>query len=139
MRFSPSENAFYPTELTEQYEQANSLPSDLIDVDDAIFIEFVSVPPDGKIRGVGSDGMPIWLDMPPLAHDELVAAAERKKTELRSAADAEISWRTDAVSEGMATEQEAALLTEWRKYRVLLMRIDTSAVPDIEWPTPPVE
>lgn len=25
------------------------------------------------------------------------------------------------------------------KYRVLLMRIDTSKAPDIEWPTPPVE
>ncbi|MGS4547690.1 tail fiber assembly protein [Enterobacter roggenkampii] len=27
-------------------------------------------------------------------------------------------------------------LTEWKKYRVLLMRIDTSKAPAIEWPTP---
>ncbi|EHI0558679.1 TPA: tail fiber assembly protein, partial [Escherichia coli] len=28
-------------------------------------------------------------------------------------------------------------LTQWKKYRVLLMRVDTSTAPDIEWPTPP--
>ncbi|MDZ8419580.1 tail fiber assembly protein, partial [Escherichia coli] len=27
--------------------------------------------------------------------------------------------------------------TQWKKYRVLLMRVDTSTAPDIEWPTPP--
>ncbi|MBA8060821.1 tail fiber assembly protein, partial [Citrobacter sp. RHBSTW-00104] len=31
---------------------------------------------------------------------------------------------------------ETAALSEWKKYRVLLMRVDTSK-PD--WPTPPVE
>ncbi|WP_424840312.1 tail fiber assembly protein [Serratia marcescens] len=39
----------------------------------------------------------------------------------------------------MATDVETRRLTEWKKYRVLLMRIDTSKAPDIEWPTPPVE
>ncbi|EGN1626406.1 tail fiber assembly protein, partial [Salmonella enterica] len=32
-----------------------------------------------------------------------------------------------------------AALTEWKKYRVLLMRVDTSKVPEINWPTPPGE
>ncbi|MEQ5456473.1 tail fiber assembly protein, partial [Escherichia coli] len=26
----------------------------------------------------------------------------------------------------------------WKKYRVLLNRVDTSTAPDIEWPTNPV-
>ncbi|MCV5396526.1 tail fiber assembly protein, partial [Escherichia coli] len=67
----------------------------------------------------------------------LVAIIEQKKGKLRSIADAEISWRQDAVDEGIATKEETAALTEWKKYRVLLMRVDTSTAPDIEWPTPP--
>ncbi|EPO1520873.1 tail fiber assembly protein, partial [Escherichia coli] len=37
------------------------------------------------------------------------------------------------------TEEEASLLTAWKKYRVLLNRIDTSTAPDIDWPTIPAE
>lgn len=43
----------------------------------------------------------------------------------------------DAVDVGMATDAEAALLTEWKKYRVLLNRVDVSAAPDITWPAAP--
>ncbi|TKK23458.1 hypothetical protein EcCFBP13530_04700 [Enterobacter cancerogenus] len=43
----------------------------------------------------------------------------------------------DAVDLGMATNAEAALLLERKKYRVLLNRIDTSNAPDIEWPASP--
>ncbi|HAV9103982.1 TPA: tail fiber assembly protein [Escherichia coli] len=31
------------------------------------------------------------------------------------------------------------LLAGWKKYRVLLNRVDTSTAPDIEWPTSPAE
>lgn len=61
----------------------------------------------------------------------------RKKSALRAATDAEIAWRQDAVDAGIATAEEAAALAEWKTYRVLLMRVDTSTAPGIEWPTPP--
>ena len=64
-----------------------------------------------------------------------VAAAERQKAQLRGAADSEIAWRQDAVNSGIATEEEATALDEWIKYRVLLMRVDTTKP---VWPTPPV-
>ena len=63
----------------------------------------------------------------------------RKKSALRAATDAEIAWRQDAVDAVSVAEEETAALTEWKKYRVQLMRIDTSKAPDIEWPTPPAE
>lgn len=63
-----------------------------------------------------------------------LAAAETQKAQLRAAATDEIVWRQDAVSAGMATEEEAASLAEWIKYRVLLMRVDTAKP---VWPTPP--
>lgn len=70
--------------------------------------------------------------------DDEVAAAMQKKSSLRSAADAEISWRQDAVDAGIATDNEVTELTEWKKYRVALMRIDVIKAPDIEWPALPV-
>nr|DAL32494.1 MAG TPA_asm: tail fiber assembly protein [Caudoviricetes sp.] len=65
---------------------------------------------------------------------ELYAQAEAKKTELLSAAAASIAPLQDAVDEGMATEEETAALSEWKKYRVRVMRVDTTKP---EWPTPP--
>uniref|UniRef100_UPI002253CC71 tail fiber assembly protein n=1 Tax=Escherichia coli TaxID=562 RepID=UPI002253CC71 len=38
----------------------------------------------------------------------------------------------------IATEEETSLLEAWKKYRVLLNRVDTSTAPDIEWPANPV-
>jgi len=64
-----------------------------------------------------------------------VGAAEAQKTQLRAAATDEIVWRQDAVDVGIATEDESAALDEWIKYRVLLMRVDTTKP---VWPTPPV-
>ncbi|EAT1311015.1 hypothetical protein EX399_25465 [Salmonella enterica] len=51
-------------------------------------------------------------------------------------ADTEIAWLQDSVDAGIATEKETAALTEWKKYRVLLMRVDTAKP---VWPTPPGE
>ncbi|HAX4776878.1 TPA: tail fiber assembly protein, partial [Escherichia coli] len=45
----------------------------------------------------------------------------------------------DAVELELATEEETSLLEAWKKYRVLLNRVDTSVAPDIEWPTSPAE
>lgn len=64
----------------------------------------------------------------------VVDAAEVQKAQLRAAATDEIAWRQDAVNAGIATEEEAAALDEWIKYRVLLMRVDTTKP---VWPTPP--
>ncbi|EAS5032359.1 tail fiber assembly protein [Salmonella enterica] len=131
--FSPSVNAFYPNEMKSYYEAAGSLPADLIEVDSEVFDEFSSIP-EGKVRVVDNDGMPVWGDVPPPTKEELIAQAESKKAYLRIQADSEIDWRQDAIDAGIATEEETTALSEWKKYRVLLMRVDTA---DPEWPTPP--
>jgi hypothetical protein len=52
-------------------------------------------------------------------------------------ATSEINPLQDAIDLEMATEDEATSLTAWRKYRVLLSRVDTSTAPDIDWPVAP--
>ncbi|MDM3277901.1 tail fiber assembly protein [Citrobacter sp. Ce104] len=68
------------------------------------------------------------------SQDELRAQAEAKKTELLSVATAAIAPLQDAVDEKMATAEETAALSEWKKYRVKVMRVDTNKP---EWPPLP--
>ena len=44
----------------------------------------------------------------------------------------------DAVDLEIATEEENSLLEAWKKYRVLLNRVNTTTAPDIEWPVAPI-
>jgi Caudovirales tail fibre assembly protein, lambda gpK len=68
----------------------------------------------------------------------MIQFATLKKAELKAVADLEISWRQDAVDGGYAEDNEVIELAAWKKYRVLLMRIDILKAQDIEWPVVPV-
>lgn len=132
--YSPSTNLFYTIEWEKDY--GDSWPLDCKEVETDQFYEFSADAPVGKIRVAGSNGMPAWADIPPLSEKEKKEAAEGQKNRLRSIADAEIAWRQDAVDTEIATPGECAALTEWKKYRVLLMRMDTSQR-HISWPMLP--
>lgn len=132
--YSASTNMFYDGDLKESYKVGSGWPDDLVAVDNDTFTKFIQSPPDGKIRVAGKNGMPAWGDIPPPTPEDAMVLAEQRKVELHAAADAEISWRQDAVDTEMATTEEAAALIEWKKYRVLLMRVDTSKP---EWPDKP--
>ncbi|ELK1207637.1 MULTISPECIES: tail fiber assembly protein [Enterobacteriaceae] len=133
--FSPSTLGFYPIEMKEEYLTNGSLPSDVIEVSDSVRNEYNFAPPEGKQLS-SSQNMPVWIDIPPATREELIADAEREKLRLKAVADDEISWRQDAVDAGIATAEETAALSEWKKYRVMLMRVDTAKP---VWPTPPGE
>ncbi|XTZ36834.1 tail fiber assembly protein [Salmonella enterica] len=66
-----------------------------------------------------------------------VKAAITLKESLMALAIGKIAILQDTVDLGMSTPEEEALLIEWKKYRVLLNRIDPNDVPDIEWPEEP--
>lgn len=66
-----------------------------------------------------------------------IAGATATKAALIKSASVKIAPLQDAVDLDMATDDEKARLNEWRKYRVLLTRVDTSLALDISWPEPP--
>ncbi|EIG0992384.1 TPA: tail fiber assembly protein [Salmonella enterica] len=134
--FSASNIGFYDEVLKFSYEQAGNWPDDLVEVTASIHIEYSGPAPEGKILGVDCDGMPAWVDIPAPTHDELVSRAESEKLRLKTVADTEIEWRQDAVDAEIATADESVALIAWRKYRVLLMRVDTSKP---VWPALPGE
>lgn len=125
---------FYSTEIGFTVGRAND---DQVEITDEYWSELVIGQAGGKVITTDESGRPVLIDVTPQTHEQLVTAAEQKKTSLRIAADSEIAWRQDAVDAGIATDEEVAALAEWKKYRVLLMRVDTSKAPDIEWPHQP--
>ena len=70
-------------------------------------------------------------------HQYEVNQASVKKNQLLAEATTQISYLQDAVDTEIASEQETQLLAEWKKYRVLLNRVDVNHAPDIEWPSQP--
>lgn len=66
-----------------------------------------------------------------------VQFAAQMKAELMTGATKQIDPLQDAVDLDMATDEEKMQLTAWRKYRVLLSRVNTSTAPDITWPSIP--
>ncbi|EON1529044.1 tail fiber assembly protein, partial [Escherichia coli] len=85
-----------------------------------------------------SDGVFTAPPPPERSHNALVAEAELQKSALLTVANNAIAPLQDAVDLEMATDDEQALLLAWKKYRVLLNRVDTSTAPDVEWPAVPV-
>lgn len=60
-----------------------------------------------------------------------------KKENLLYEASTKIAPLQDAVELEIATEEEIALLNNWKKYRVLLNRVDPTKSANIEWPEVP--
>ncbi|MCL6353864.1 tail fiber assembly protein [Pectobacterium polaris] len=105
----------YPVGFT--VVETNELPSNFSINENFIFI-------DGIVKKTIQD-------------DEVINAEIKKERLLRNAGTV-IPPLQDAVDLDIASEEEKITLSVWKKYRVLLMRLDTSKAPDVEWPEEPV-
>lgn len=95
------------------------------------------MPPNGKMLGATHEGRPCWVDIPPSSNGEKVAQADAIKFDLQREAEDAIKPLERAKSLGIATPHELALLAEWERYSVYLMRVDTSNPDQIVWPEKP--
>lgn len=112
------------------------------DSGEAVYISELGSLPE-KVTAISPDGEYQKWDGKKWVKDEEAEKAARireagsAKASLMEKAVAIIAPLQDAVDLDMATEEEKALLLAWKKYRVLLNRVDTSKAPDIEWPEQP--
>jgi hypothetical protein len=70
----------------------------------------------------------------PEEHQEQARAEQR--TRIASATNM-IAPLQDAVDLDMVSDAEKARLESWKKYRVMLNRLDITTAPDIDWPSAP--
>ncbi|MFT1608865.1 tail fiber assembly protein, partial [Enterobacter hormaechei] len=125
--FSNTEKSFYLEETVKTYQaQDISVPADLMIISDDEYEAFM-VSPDRKAPqyNVESECME-WVDIEPPTREEAIENAEALKAQLLSVAAQAIAPLQDAVDLSMATDDEMASLSAWKKYRVLLNRVDTS-------------
>lgn len=81
---------------------------------------------------------------PPMSDEDIaaqqvmvVSANLAKKNILMAEAGQNIAVLQDAVDLEMATDEEVAALLLWKKYRVLLSRVNAETSDDIAWPEKP--
>ena len=148
IKFSVNKQAFYD-------ENTGVIPEDAVVVTHEQHISLITGMNDGwRQVYIGTDGELTLSDSKPsqwhtwdaVAHEWYLSPedaariqtedAERQKSVLRVKADTEIGWRQDAVDADIATDEEKVALAAWKKYRVLVMRVNTSAE-DIQWPDLP--
>ncbi|EDV7219571.1 tail fiber assembly protein [Salmonella enterica subsp. enterica serovar Saintpaul] len=133
--YSAKESGFYFADDIKIYEAGKGWPEDAIPVTDKYYQSLLSGQQDGKVITADSIGYPVLTERQ-TPTEELKQQANRKKQSLMQEANTMISTLQDSVDMEMATAEETAALTEWKKYRVLLMRVDTEKP---VWPTPPEE
>lgn len=131
MKYCALNNGFYGDNTPD-----DKIPGSFVHISDDEGQRILDSQINGRIQP-DDNGFPVLVTYPELTKDEQQARAEQKRQTLKSVADTEISWRQDAVDAGIATEEETATLAAWRKYRVLIMRVDVSLTQDINWPEPP--
>lgn len=135
--FSASENGFYDDAFRADYIAAGTWPDDAAAISDQWYQHLLNGQSLGRIVTVNEYGQPVLAEPPAPTKEQLIAEADARKAALITAASETISILKDAVDLGKATKEEEARLLAWREYRVLLMRVDTSLAPDIEWPVVP--
>ena len=130
--YSASTNGFYSTEF-----HGTNIPDDAVEISESEWKTLINAQSVTKMITCGEDGLPVIVDRPSPTPEQLALINNEKKSALIAEATNVIAPLQDAVDLDMATDDETKLLLAWKKYRVLLMRVDTSTAPDIEWPTPP--
>ncbi|MCC8364987.1 tail fiber assembly protein [Xenorhabdus sp. PB61.4] len=107
-----------------------------------VTIDDIGTLPDGVTTLIPDVDFPQWegekwgtdIQARKTAH---IRQAEQQKSSRRQEADMAIVPLQDAVDLDMATQEEQAALLAWKKYRVLLNRVDCTTAPDIDWPKQP--
>ncbi|WP_353613012.1 tail fiber assembly protein [Mangrovibacter phragmitis] len=141
--FSKTTLGFYPAADKQAYISAGTLPDDVIEVDDNVRDTYNAQAPVGKKLDVGSDGMPVWTDLPAPTASELIAQAKIKQTSLLTAAKNTISvWQSELLL-GIISDADKATLTAWISYIKELQALDFSSITDeasyvvFVWPDAP--
>lgn len=138
-KFSALENAFYDTDVNIE------IPNDAIDISEDLWRSMLNGQAEGKVITSSKNGEPLLIDR--ILSDDDKEAIQMKGVESNIALKKSLLYEAtqyrdifqDAVDEGIATDEEKAALSVWKKYRVTLSRIDANTADVIDWPEIPAK
>lgn len=137
--YSATTNGAYPQSDIEIFKATGTWPDDAVLMSAEVFSEFFSeLPPAGKIRTAGPDGLPAWTDIPKPSKGELINQAEQEKQRRIDDAMQSISVIQLKLQAGRKlTADETVKLNITLDYIEAVEALDTSTAPDISWSTIP--
>ncbi|PHM57034.1 tail fiber assembly protein [Xenorhabdus sp. KK7.4] len=130
-------SASAPGFVYRPYDDPENYPADLKPISNDLHNQLLDGQANGKRIVADGNGYPVLADPLPPTPAQLQQQAESEKRYRLSQAKEKIDIGQDAVDLDMATKEEKAALLAWKKYRVLLNRVDCSTAPDIVWPEQP--
>jgi hypothetical protein len=115
------------------------IPDDKVEIDPTYRLELLNGQRSGKCIVPDHAGYPKLVDVQPPSEEEQRALASATRDSLAKDASTLIATLQDAVDLGEATPEEKALLVDWKRYRIALMRLEQQAgfPHDIQWPVQP--
>lgn len=133
--YSAARNTFFPEDILAMIDP-DARPDDLSEISQSMYANCMNAPLRGEYVVAGTDGQPETVPLPGPSQEETLQNNLHIRDQCLASAAINMAPLSDAVDLGIATEAEAALLIQWRQYRVALGRIDLS-VSGIVWPQPP--
>lgn len=111
--FSPSTKAFYPEEFIPDYKNANTLPSDIVEVSQSDFKKFSLTPPPEGMSRQYENGTLTWKQNE--INLDVLKAAELGWIEV------ELARARDELEKVQDSDPKArGSVSEWRDYRRML-------------------
>ncbi|CAK8742111.1 hypothetical protein SODG_005431 [Sodalis praecaptivus] len=132
--YSATRNGFYHESMKSIYEDSdNGWPEDAVSVSNELYQSLLEGQSKNKIIKANKNGMPVLVDRSAPTEEQNISMAESKRSMLLEQATGKIIPLQDAVDLNMATQVEETALLMWKKYRLMLTRLDISKAMDIEW------
>ncbi|WP_085165424.1 tail fiber assembly protein [Gilliamella bombi] len=126
--YNAKTNGFYDSNISEPLKNS-------IIIDDKYHSELLQKQYAGLVIQPDESGYPIAVKRV-LTTKEVIAINESKKQKLINEANGKIAVLQDTIDLDMQEANEEEQLKQWKKYRILLMRVDINQS-DINWPEKP--
>ena len=126
--YNAKNNGFYNSDI-------NIIPKNSVEITHEYHAELLQKQSAGFVIQHDKNGYPIAVEKT-LTADEIKTLNESQQQRLISAANEKISILQDIIDLDMCESNEDEQLKQWKKYRILVIRVDTNQL-DIEWPQKP--
>lgn len=130
--YSASTNGFYSADV-----HGEDIPEDVVEISNEKWVSLLEGQADGKMISADKNNKPVLIDFPEPTAEEWLSINKSKKEKLMTECTQLISIFQDAVDLDMANEEDKRLLPLWKKYRVLLSRVNIEDRNKVAWPEQP--
>lgn len=127
--YSASNNGFFASDINEK------IPNDAIEINAELYAELLQKQSSGFVIQSDENGYPVAVERV-LSADDSKSINESKQQKFIIEANEKIAVLQDSIDLDMQEFNEEEQLKQWKKYRILVTRVDTNAN-DIEWPEKP--